>query len=910
MPLTPSELRWQRLQEVLEIALAASPGQQSEVLAQICHGDPQLLAAAQEALERFSDADDLLGLPALPQLAAVEETIPPGTRLGAYQIEREIGRGGMGIVYLAHRADDAFSKTVAIKVLRSPGTQRQELFRAERRILAHLEHPHIVRIHDGGQTSTGALYLVMEYTNGKPINQYCQDKQLPLRDTLTLVARIATAIGFAHRHGVLHADLKPSNILIDADGHPRVLDFGLSTLAGLSSPGFTPQYASPEQRAGQPVDARSDVYSLGAILSELTASFKLPADVQSILTRALQSDPAHRYSGALQLSSDLYAYLSHQPVAAHGNAVPYRAALFLRRNPWLLPAVATLGLVSAGYFYSRPEVLPIVSSVDRITFLDRRKAFPAFAPDSTHIAFGGLQTGNWDIYVQTKADQTPVNLTANSPADDTQPAWSPDGKSIAFHSERDGGGLFLMDASGANVRKLCPLGFHPAWSPDGRKIAYTSVELAGGRVARGLRRSQIWLYDLATGQNHQLIPDSALHDGIQPVWSPSGKQIVFWGTTTTGATQIYAYNLESPSAPIVIVKSGAFRSPEGRVWNPFYSPSGHHLYWFSDKGGAVTLLRASIDTSATLTSQPARIPLPVTDANYFASSPDGKHLIYTLDTDSFNIEKLPFDPVSLSVPGPPIQITVGQNAFVRPRVSPNGKQLVFESQTKGDLWLAQTDGSSPHALITGDKANFARFLTDSLIGYIGQSNEEYFAATISTDGQGKSIAIPPAPAIINSLRWFSPGSFLRSESNANRLKLQTAGRPTIEIRNPVPPNHALSFSTSAQDPVRILGRLIPLKRRQEAHAAIYDLQTRKLTDLGIVADDAIELFNNERFLLYKDFTHVLRLLDRQSGESRELFRFSPDEVIGVDLSRDHRWIYYGRSHANADVWVATLSAPL
>ena len=911
MPESSPQPSWQRIQEVLEVALAADPSQQSSVLAAACQGDPQLLAAAQDALARFSDSDDLLGLPVLTQSSEDQAELPSGARLGAYLVDRELGRGGMGIVYLAHRDDDAFSKTVAIKVLRLHGQEHDNRFRSEGRVLGNLEHPHIVRLHDAGQSPSGALFLVMEFVDGKPLDQFCRERQLPLPALLKLMARIASAVAFAHDRGILHADLKPSNILINAEGHPRLLDFGLSTLAGSSSPGFSPQFASPEQRSGQPVDFRSDVYSLGSILVQLTTGQKLPAEVSSILARAQQTDPARRYPSAQGFATDLQNYLSLLPVSAHSTAWSYRASLFLRRHPWPIGSAAVLLIVLATYLYTRPETLPAVANVDRFTSLVRREAFPTFSPDSKRLAFAGLHSGNWDIYVQNSPDQAPTNLTASSTSDDTTPAWSPDGKLIAFHSARDGGGLFLMDASGGNVRKLCPLGFHPAWSPNGRQIAYSSVELTRGRASRGLRRSQIWLYDLYTGQNRKLIPDASLHDGIQPVWSPNGKHIAFWGTTSSGATQIYSFDPQSNAEPTILVKSGSFRSAEGRAWNPVWSPSGRHLSWFNDKGGAVSLLRASIDSaSATLTSEPARIPLPITDASFFTFSPDGKQIAYTLEADHFNIEKLPFDPASRTVVGPPVSLSSGPNLFVRPRVSPDGQQIVFESQAKGDLWLARADGSAPQLLLSGDKANFARFIGNSLIGYLGQADHQYFVATIGADGQNKTIVIPPTATIINSIRWLSPGVYLRFESNTNRMTLNKAGHSTIEINNPVPPDHAFSFSTSARDPLRLLGRLIPLKRRTEARAALYDLKSRRLIDLGVVADDAIEMFDSERYLLYKDFSHVFRILDRQTGKSREVYRSSPDDIVGVDLSQDQRWLYYGRSRAAADIWIATMSASL
>src|SRR5207253_391487 len=200
-----------------------------------------------------------------------------GSRIGPYKIIREIGRGGMGTVYLAARADD-FEKRVAIKLIKR-GMDTDEIlsrFRNERQILANLDHPNIARLLDGGTTTDGLPYFVMEYIEGQTIDEYCEARKLATAERLQLFRMVCGAVHYAHQNLVVHRDLKPSNILVTPEGVPKLLDFGiakiLSPTGGLETTlihALTPEYASPEQLRGQAVSTASDVYSLGVVLYQL-----------------------------------------------------------------------------------------------------------------------------------------------------------------------------------------------------------------------------------------------------------------------------------------------------------------------------------------------------------------------------------------------------------------------------------------------------------------------------------------------------------------------------------------------------------------------------------------------------------------------------------------------------------------
>jgi non-specific serine/threonine protein kinase/serine/threonine-protein kinase len=322
-----------------------------------------------------------------------------GRRIGAYRLVRLLGRGGMGAVYLAERADEAFRQRVAIKLLpwALATAEARHRFQLERQTLARLEHPHIARLLDGGETADGLPYLVMEYVDGEPIDQFCQRQDLDLVRRLQLFREVCGAVAHAHRNLVVHRDLKPGNILVTADGAVKLLDFGIAkllpgaetdetlplTLAGRLL--LTPLFASPEQVRGEPVTTATDVYALGLLLFRLlvgahpyrfatespvevvrvvcdqppprpsvaatagTAGLGLPAlrrrlrgDLDNIVLKALRKEPERRYASVEALAEDLRLYLEQLPVRARPDTPGYRAAKFARRHRLGLAAAALI----------------------------------------------------------------------------------------------------------------------------------------------------------------------------------------------------------------------------------------------------------------------------------------------------------------------------------------------------------------------------------------------------------------------------------------------------------------------------------------------------------------------------------------------------------------------------------------
>ena len=282
--LTPQ--RWRQVKEVLATALEHRPATRGAFLESACADDTELKREARSLLAQQDDADLLDGFANGPAGGLWREPDPglPGRRIGSYEIVRELGHGGMGTVLLARRGDRQFEKLVAIKLIKR-GMDTDAIvrrFRAERQILAHLDHPNIARLLDGGTTDDCLPYFIMEYIEGVSITRYADEHGLSTAARLRLFRQVCTAVHFAHQRLVIHRDLKPGNILVTPEGEPKLLDFGVGKLLdpalgeddGLTGTGqrpMTPAYASPEQASGGEVTTASDVYSLGALLYELLA---------------------------------------------------------------------------------------------------------------------------------------------------------------------------------------------------------------------------------------------------------------------------------------------------------------------------------------------------------------------------------------------------------------------------------------------------------------------------------------------------------------------------------------------------------------------------------------------------------------------------------------------------------------
>lgn len=385
--------QWSRVKDIFAELADLPPSVRSDRMQQLCGDDDSLLRVISELLESDRAVADFIEMPAFSIADALPTAgVPVGRHIGIYRIVNEIGRGGMGTVFLAERDDGEFSRNVAIKVVSSPflGSDSLARFRQERQILAGLDHPNIAKLLDGGVTDDGLPYLVMEYVEGEPLIEYARHHDLTVERKLKMFLKICRAVAHAHQNLIIHRDIKPSNIIVTHDGEPKLLDFGLAKMLDMQSPdltatnyrALTPAYASPEQLRGEKVNVASDIFSLGVVLYEFITGRRpfngdgstsrpgsassdiadperpstrllrslsgekdaagrralerymsdVRGDVDNIILKAMREEPDDRYASVEQFAADIERHLDGLPIAASDPTFRYRASKFIRRN--------------------------------------------------------------------------------------------------------------------------------------------------------------------------------------------------------------------------------------------------------------------------------------------------------------------------------------------------------------------------------------------------------------------------------------------------------------------------------------------------------------------------------------------------------------------------------------------------
>jgi serine/threonine-protein kinase len=491
-----------------------------------------------------------------------------------YRIERELGAGGMATVYLAE--DLKHHRKVAVKVLKPElaSALGAERFLREIEIAANLTHPHILPVHDSGEAD-GLLYFVMPYVEGESLRQRLdRERQLPIDDALQIAREVAGALDLAHRRGVIHRDIKPANVLFE-EGQAVVADFGIAkavaatgqerlTQTGLSV--GTPQYMSPEQATGEPTDARSDIYSLGAVLYEMLTGEPpytgptthaivakliterpirprvlretVPERVDQAVMKTLARSPADRFATAGELA-DVLAGAAVAGPAARLPRLPVQ---------WAIAAGLTLAVVGIGWWVSArgraepmatdpiaaPRTTPFLATVA----IEKQ---PAWNPAGNLIAYVSDESGNDDVWISDLSGANRLNLTETHTGADAHPTWSPDGQHLAFYSIRDGAGVYTMTSLGGAVRKVTAVTagvlytFSLQWAPDG-KLVYTDFDEAGTKQVYSIS---------ALGSGKECLTCGLPNlDGQSGQLSPNGELLAF-KDSDTGPSRLYVTHLAS-----------------------------------------------------------------------------------------------------------------------------------------------------------------------------------------------------------------------------------------------------------------------------------------------------------------------------------------------------------------------------
>ncbi|HEX6863061.1 MAG TPA: hypothetical protein VF414_09620, partial [Thermoanaerobaculia bacterium] len=684
-------------------------------------------------------------------------------------------------------------------------------------------------------------------------------------------------------------------------------------------------YMSPEQSRGEEVDVRTDLWALGVVLYEMLAGVRpsleahagkpaeltsvrrlrpdAPSEVEGILRRLLAKDRQQRYASAEAALSDVRVLLGTTSgiSTVTGELVPVaRRALRL----WAGAAAALVVLsIAVGYWlrWEGEERQP-PPSFSRATDQEGREIFPSLSPDGNFFIYAGVSGGSSDIYMQRIGGGNPINLTPETPWEDTQPAYSPDGQQIAFRSERDGGGLFLMGATGESVRRLTEFGFNPSWSPDGRKIVFATEGISD--PASRFSISQLWILDLATSELERIADE----DAVQPSWSPNGSRIAYWGVPVRGGKRTISTVAVSGGKPVRVTEDTSLS------WNPVWSADGAHLYFASDRGGSMNLWRLRIDgDSGRVEGEPEAVTTPSSWSAMLSPSRDGRRMLYVSDSSESNVVKMAFDPAAGRVTSLPSAVTQGSRMVDSVSVSPDGQWITFQGTApREDLFVARADGSSLRQL-TNDlhKDRLPRWSPDgSRIAFYSNRSGRWEIWTVRPDGGDlRQITRTAGPSLTRPI-WSPDGKRLVCGMSEMGSGLIDLSRPLAErAPKPLPRIGGSVFVASSWSPDGkwIAGWAERPDNLPSPGIHLYSLETgryRKLTDSG---SRALWASDSRHLLVWG--SHSLEWVDARTGESKEVGTAPPEAgmSLGLGLSPDGRTLYAVQAVEKSDVWLLTVN---
>jgi Tol biopolymer transport system component len=739
--------------------------------------------------------------------------------------------------------------------------------------------------------------------------------------------------------------------LARVDEASHALDGDMPTAELLTSPGVavgTVAYMSPEQASGHPLDGRTDLFSFGLVLYEMATGRQaftgntavlfsgilhrqpvsalslnpdLPPQFEQILGKAMEKDREVRYQSAADLRADLRRLKRDTESASVsvtslsvpipslgpslGLAVPRGRGS--RRLMWQAIGGAAVLMVFAGVGWwwwrngspDNPSTFLAHATFSQLTDQAGLETFPSLAPDGRSLIYASSASGNRDIYLQRVEGKKTINLTADSSSDDTQPAFSPDGERIAFRSEREGGGIFVMGATGESVRRISDVGYNPAWSPDGKFIvcAQEAIEQPGNRY---INFSALWVLDVSSGEKRQITKG----DAVQPNWSPHGQRIAYWAADAAGRRDIWTMPAQG-GAPLAVTSDPAVD------WNPVWSRDGKFVFFSSDRGGSMNLWRVSIDeTTGKTLGPPEAVTTPSANSALVSFSADGKRVAYVEQSATENLMKVGF-PLSEKPDNRLEPVTEGSRHFVDPQVSADGQWLAtYTSGKKTDLYVVRTDGTGLRQL-TDDvyKNTAARWSPDGQrLAFYSNRSGAYQVWTISPDGSGlRQVTFGSVNDTFFFPLW-SPDSkrLLYSSLNANPFLIDAVlpwKEQTPQALSPLPEQGMtfVAWSWSADG-----HRLAGWRLRSDgapAGIAVYDLGSQRYQTVFDTGSSPVWLKDDRRLLFVRD--NKLFVIDSQTKAIQPLPRLA-GFAGGFTLSSDNRWLYFQQDHSEGDVWMMDL----
>ncbi len=795
--------RQERIKQLYGEALEHDASERAAFLTRACADDEALRREVESLLSYESEALQFIEAPALKVAAEMlaEEQLEAklGRQLGAYKIIARLGAGGMGEVWLAE--DTRLRRKVALKLLPARFTadaERVRRFKREARAVSALNHPNILTIYEIGQAapeSDAIHFIATEYVEGQTLRQRLQQAPMSVAEALETTTQIANALVAAHAAGIVHRDIKPENVMLRPDGYVKVLDFGLARMTQretLNSPAGPTQsiqtdpglvmgtvgYMSPEQVRGAELDARTDIFSLGVTLYEMLAGnrpFKgattadvivallekdppplshslpgVPDELQQIVTRALAKEPAQRYQTAQALLTELKRLNQRleqtvksslaasatandatglttnliNPVAGTeaakdtpDSAPTTSSAEFLfnkfmryKRGATTALAALLVGIIMLGYgiyhwLPKAPAELPVTQrALTQLTFGAGLQSEPTWSPDGRFIAYSSDRGGNFDIWVQQVSGGDAHQVT-KSPAHDWQPDWSPDGNSLVFRSEREGGGLFVVPVLGGHERKISSFGYRPQWSPDSTQVLFYNSNLQNVTAP-----PKIYVVSLDAAPPREVLAalTSEFPGRLRVAWHPDGQRVSllgehrkvglsFWTVSLAGGAPVRSEF--SPRVAEQIKAAGV------DLFDFRWARTERALFFEGIARGVRNLWKIAVEPSGLRwTNGPERLTTGAGLDTDITLSPDGRKLAFTTRSERTRLWSLPFNAATGQTKGAGQAVTPpGLNALGFD-LTRDGKQLAFIVQRaeKRELWAKSLADGSEKLLVAAD----------------------------------------------------------------------------------------------------------------------------------------------------------------------------------------------------------------
>jgi len=882
-----------------------------------------------------------------------------GKTLSRYRILRRIGAGAMGEVFVAE--DTELRRDVALKVLPaefSGNPARLERFKREARAAAALNHPGIVTLLSVEEVD-GVHFLTMELVDGETLDRAIPPDGFALERFFAVAVPLADALSAAHQRGVVHRDLKPGNVMLTAEGRPKILDFGLAKLEPVGERELetrqttelltqagqilgTAAYMAPEQVEGAATDARSDIFSLGVILYEMATGRRpfgggsavavmsailseepiaprmarpdIPKPIERVILHCLRKDPERRFQTALDVRNEL-AQLQDELVGPPPSSQQWRK-LWDRRTPvWVAALLAAVALAVVLGRSGDEETRDVAQREEgahllrQVTVSEAVEGYPAYSADGAQLAYTKEVEGYMKIFARDLASGMERQLTEGT-VDDIQPVWSPDGEAILFvrASRPDGkvplsdpffvhdqGDIWRLHLATGEAFVIAEEAFNPSFSPDGERIAFDAA-WAGPR--------RIWTADSQGHNPRQVTSDSSeLVWHLIPRWSPDGSRIVFQYNSYTTRFDIRIVDIGSGEMGIVT------DDPYQDV-NPVWSPDGADIYFSSYRSGGMNVWRVPVATDGSTSAAPEQVTTGAGFDVQLAFSPDGSELAFAVQQRNADLWRLPVDPDTGWPRAEPEVLVATTREDSRGAWSPDGSRVAFNSDRAGtmNLWMLSLRDGTTRQLTEGEGGDYQPNWSpdgETLAFFSSRSgNADVWTVEVES---GVLRRLTEDPAIDISPAFSPDGEWVAFQSDRDGRReawvMRADGtQPRQLTRRNFGGVHYFLWSEDSRHVIF---------RGQDGGA------WRVLADGSGQPELVSEhvrgwhmSFSPDRSKMVDNDHHALLITDLEAGEpAAEVFAFD-DPAVGMDYSvwsPDGEWILFDRTAARGgDIWVLEL----